>query len=63
MTLKEYSQQLSKLAKKHPDAKVVYAIDDEGNAFSEVTFSPTPGSFDGHDFDDSSNKINSVCIN
>ena len=36
MTLKEYAQRINELAEKHPDALVVYAIDDEGNAFHPV---------------------------
>ena len=36
MTLKEYAQKINELAEKHPDALVVYAIDDEGNAFHPV---------------------------
>ena len=41
----------------------VFSIDDEGNAFHQVQFTPTFGHWDGQEFDDSSKKPNAVCIN
>ena len=43
MNLKTNIQKLKALAKEHPEAlalPVVYAQDDEGNQFQEVTFDP-----------------------
>lgn len=36
MTLKEYAKQVQHFAELYPDAQVIYAIDDEGNAFHPV---------------------------
>lgn len=71
MKLKEYAAKLTELAKEYPNAKVVYTIDDEGNDFREVNFTPSPGNFGDGEFisDDGTEefgqqfKINSVCIN
>ena len=71
MFLKDYVKKLHKLAVKYPDAKVVYAADDEGNYFKELAFGPSLGSFDGSEFinDDGTEeysqqfKTNSVCLN
>ena len=63
MKLKEYAALIQELAKKHPNAKVISASDDEGNSFSEVQFNPTPGTFNDGEFDDEGKKVNAVCIN
>lgn len=66
MTLQEYANHINSLAKKNPNLKVVYAIDDEGNRFQEVVFTPTVGEFDGHDFEPLGNvcrRANAVCVN
>jgi hypothetical protein len=42
---------------------VVYSIDDEGNAYHQVSYTPTIGNWDGQDFDDESKTPNAVCIN
>ena len=45
MKLREYIQNLNKLAKEHPeylDLDVIYAADDEGNDYNLVEFEPTP---------------------
>ena len=42
---------------------VVYSIDDEGNAYNKVHYTPTVGEWDGQDFDDDSKNPNVVCIN
>jgi hypothetical protein len=65
MKLKNYIKELAKLAKKYPNATVVSASDEEGNAFSEVIYSPSVGKFDGREFDDDvePNRVNAVCIN
>lgn len=70
MKLKAYIAKLQKIAEKHPNAKVVYAADDEGNSFGEVNFTPTLGNYGDGDFlssycDDFKEnfEINAVCIN
>lgn len=68
MKLKDYSELISALAKKYPDAKVVYSCDEEGNAFSESHFSPSEGRFSKGQFmsiDDQMppDKVNAICIN
>jgi hypothetical protein len=52
MTLKEYSESISKLAEKYPDALVVYSSDDEGNSFQKVSSGGTLGFFDGDYYGD-----------
>jgi mannosyltransferase OCH1-like enzyme len=64
MKLKEYSQMVKKLAKKHPDFEMVYATDDEGNGFSPLNFEPSILSYDfenGEINDDGED--NAVCVN
>jgi len=77
MTLKEYIKELQKIAKKYPDAVVVYSKDEEGNGFNEVFYPPSIGNFSkfnnfcGGDFvcDDGTkeyaekSKNNAVCLN
>lgn len=43
MTLKEYITHLSKLSKEHGKKEVYYSIDDEGNEFRPVFYSPSIG--------------------
>jgi hypothetical protein len=64
MKLKDYIAKLQEIAKDHPNAKVIYAADDEGNNFSSVQFGPAVGNFDGANFDNSEEaKVNAVCLN
>jgi len=77
MKLNDYIKSLQKIAKKYPDLNVVYAKDDEGNGFKEITFHPSVGNFApfnnfcGGDFvgDDGTEEfakkfeINAVCLN
>lgn len=46
MNIKDFAANIQRLAKKYPDAIVVYSSDSEGNGFSEVDYGPTPGYFD-----------------
>jgi hypothetical protein len=62
MKLKTYAKKIAKLAEKHPDAKVIYAIDDEGNDFRLVLLDPTPGHFDDDGFKNEGT-VNAVCVN
>lgn len=64
MTIKEYAKVIARLAKKYPDAKVIYSVDDEGNAFNEVEYSPTPGRFARTgEFGSHVEPVNAICIN
>ena len=51
MTLKEYSESISKLAENYPDALVV-SSSDEGNSFQKVSSVGTLGFFDGDYYGD-----------
>lgn len=67
-TLKQVVARMQALIKKDPklaDMPVVYAIDEEGNAFNDVFFDATPG-HRGEDemfTTDDGEEINCVCIN
>ena len=66
MKLKDYIEELQKLAAKYPELVVVTVIfDDEGNSYGEVNYSPSVGHFDGNEFDVSSVRkpANAVCLN
>jgi hypothetical protein len=81
MIFSEYLKRLNKFAETHPETlgyQCVSAIDDEGNGFNVVHFSPSVGYFDGsYDFtkekyiselmDDDDDpedfKPNAICIN
>jgi len=41
MKLKDYATMISKLAKRYPNLEVVYAVDDEGNAYHPVVYAPS----------------------
>jgi len=80
MTLKEYLDHLNKMVKKHPEylnLEVVYAEDDEGNAYYPVDYKPVAGVYYPEDnyfetckYDEDYNEIeldekdiNAICIN
>lgn len=65
MKLSEYANFVAILAKKYPDAKVIYAADEEGNYFEEVHYAPSLGQFEDGEFDNepATGKMNAVCIN
>ena len=64
ITIQEYAQRINALAKKYPNATLIYSADDEGNAYSELFTLPHVGNFsDEGEFDTESDEINAVCIN
>ena len=70
MKLKEYATKINALAKVYPDAELVYAIDDEGNAFFPVQFEPVEGQYEDEEFYPANNdffakgkEVTHVCIN
>jgi hypothetical protein len=62
MKLTQYIRQLQEIAKKQPDAEVIYAADEEGNS-SPVFYEPSLGYFDGDSFDTTAKPVNAICIN
>ena len=67
MKLSEYITSLNKLLEENPEASdylVITSIDDEGNGFSPVHYSPQIGGYDedGKEFDENLT-ANSVCVN
>jgi hypothetical protein len=64
MTLGDYIKVLKGIEKLHGSKLVlVSASDEEGNSFSEVYYSPTPGRFNGDQFEDDAKKPTHLCVN
>ena len=69
MTLKEFIDNLNKLAEENPEAldmDVVTSADDEGNWFNEVHCPPTIGVFKDGEFcepESEDEAVNAVCVN
>lgn len=66
MKLRAYISSLQSIAKNHGnDLEVIYAIDEEGNAFHPVHYAPQAGRYrkDDHQFLASENNVDCVCIN
>jgi len=74
MKLKEFIDNLNKLIADDPEVlnlDVIFSIDDEGNGFNHINFSPSIGVFDdegnGDFIDEPGNHdkkdINAICIN
>jgi|TARA_R110000744_G_scaffold290250_1_gene401033 hypothetical protein len=69
MKLKEYIEALTDIEKDHPDAKLVYACDEEGNRFSEVFYQPAAGCYNGCDWltegdlEHEDGEVNAVLLN
>ncbi|NIU84853.1 MAG: hypothetical protein GWN31_13325 [Candidatus Thorarchaeota archaeon] len=74
MRLSKYIQVLQEIEEKYGgDLEMIYAIDEEGNAFHPVHYKPNAGCYTRHfnefypvgtrDFDDLSEEANCVCVN
>ncbi len=65
MKLKDYAKHISDMAKKYPNAEVVYASDDEGNFFAPVNYGPSIGTFSDGQFSalEPDGKVDAICIN
>ena len=75
MKVREFKRRLDDLIKEHPDVldmEAIAAIDDEGNGFNPVEFSPSRGIYEDRefiseesieDYERDTDEINSVCIN
>ena len=64
MKLHDYILELEKLHAQYPNAKLVYASDDEGNSYSQVHYPPTAINFDFTNMIPSERKkINAILIN
>jgi hypothetical protein len=74
MLLKEYIENLQKIVERNPEyenLEVVYSVDDEGNGYGGINYTPTLGfwneddnfiSADSEDFNEG-DPINVICIN
>ena len=66
MKLSEYFDKLKPFAEKYPDVEVVYAKDEEGNAFEPVCYNPSVGYYNDNSFtseNEEGETVNSVCLN
>ena len=66
MNLKQYAKKLNELAEKYPNAKVIYSIDEEGNGYNEVIYTPSACKFENGEVDCdglSVKDVNAVIIN
>lgn len=64
ITIAEYAKRINALAKKYPNAILVYSSDDEGNSYSELCTMPHVGYFsDEGEFDSEADETNAICIN
>lgn len=76
MKLKEFIKNIEEFVKENPEAlefDVITSIDDEGNRYNEVTYSPIKGYFsgdgdfvgeqEGDEVDLDEEDFNAVCIN
>jgi len=68
LTLKQYSDALAAFLAEHPEAAelpVVTSVDDEGNGFRLVYFTPALGRYDDGDFSSEveAAEVNAVCVN
>lgn len=68
MKLKEYLDALNEIVKENPKAlefEVISSIDEEGNGYNEVFYTPSSGTYNEGEFATATNKNehNSICIN
>lgn len=64
MKLHDYILELEKLHAQYPNAKLVYASDDEGNAYHQVGWHPTAINFDFNNMiPTEKKKVNAILIN
>jgi hypothetical protein len=75
MKLKEYLEELNKLVEEKPNLlnlEIVYSVDDEGNVYKRVYYSPTVGFYTPNDFipenqfevfEIEEGNVNAICIN
>lgn len=75
ITLKDYVEKLNDFIKENPETlelMVVYGVDDEGNDYKPIVYTPSKGKFDKNefipfvnfeDYDLNKEDVNSVCIN
>jgi len=70
MKLSEYIKKLQQYEKEYGHLKVIYSVDDEGNDFKNVIYSPSLGYYDGEEYtfeeedeDYFHEDVNCICIN
>ena len=61
MTVRKYAEITSKLAKENPKLKVAYAIDEEGNAYHYVHYTPAKMTVSINEENDRETEV--ICIN
>lgn len=67
MKLRDFLLQINKIVEEDPknlELEVIYSIDDEGNAFHKIAFTPSLGYYDNDlgEFDQD-HYVNAICIN
>ena len=63
MKLSELMHNLRQMKKKYGDLECIYSIDDEGNDFNSIYFTPTPMKKDVHGYRGEEEKPKFICIN
>ena len=71
MKLKDFLKNINELVKQNKELlelEVVYSVDDEGNEFQKVVFSPSIGTYEDGEFmvfeeDSHKGDLNVICIN
>ena len=66
MKLAQYMANLNKFAKKNPQAlemNVVTSMDDEGNGYNNIHFTPTIGTMEDGEFHTDKEEKDTVCVN
>ena len=67
MKLNEYIKQLQEVKRKHGNLECIYSIDDEGNDFHSIYYSPTPmndekGEYETYKIKDNKTPVY-ICVN
>lgn len=71
MKLKDFLKNINELVKQNKELlelEVVYSVDDEGNEFNKIIFTPTIGTYEDGEFiafkeDSHRGDLNAICIN
>jgi len=66
ITFKRFVKNLNVFLEKYPETanhQVIFAADNEGNAFYPIVYAPSRGHYEHLDFDTDAETSNAVCIN
>lgn len=58
MKIEQYAKLINEIAKKHPDAEVLYSSDDEGRHFDKVHYMPSYNTYIIN-----GKKLKGICVN